>query len=84
MELMDRFFKPRSVAVIGASGTPGKLGYVIVKNIVDSDFAGRSRRAGARETRAHRPVRYQGRVGGLAVKPDERGARGTHADVLTV
>jgi acyl-CoA synthetase (NDP forming) len=28
------------VAVIGASGTPGKLGYVIVKNIADSDFAG--------------------------------------------
>ncbi len=40
MELMDRFFKPRSVAVIGASGTPGKLGYVIVKNIADSDFTG--------------------------------------------
>jgi acyl-CoA synthetase (NDP forming) len=40
MELMDRFFKPRSVAVIGASGTPGKLGYVIVKNIADSDFSG--------------------------------------------
>jgi len=37
---MDRFFKPRSVAVIGASGTPGKLGYVIVKNVADSDFAG--------------------------------------------
>jgi acetate---CoA ligase (ADP-forming) len=40
MNLMDRFFKPSSVAVIGASGTPGKLGYVIVKNIADSDFAG--------------------------------------------
>jgi len=38
--MMDVFFKPRSVAVIGASGTPGKLGYVIVKNIADSDFAG--------------------------------------------
>ncbi|UCD22747.1 MAG: CoA-binding protein [Chloroflexota bacterium] len=37
---MDLFFKPRSIAVIGASGTPGKLGYVIAKNIVDSDFAG--------------------------------------------
>ena len=40
MNLMDLFFKPRSVAVIGASGTPGKLGYVIVKNVADSDFAG--------------------------------------------
>jgi acyl-CoA synthetase (NDP forming) len=39
--MMDLLFKPRSVAVIGASGTPGKLGYVIVKNIADSDFAGK-------------------------------------------
>jgi acyl-CoA synthetase (NDP forming) len=38
--MMELFFKPRSVAVIGASGTPGKLGYVIVKNIADSDFNG--------------------------------------------
>jgi acyl-CoA synthetase (NDP forming) len=38
--MMDLFFKPQSVAVIGASGTPGKLGYVIVKNIKDSDFSG--------------------------------------------
>lgn len=38
--MMDLFFKPKSIAVIGASGTPGKLGYVIVKNIADSDFAG--------------------------------------------
>ena len=39
--MMDLFFKPRSVAVVGASGTPGKLGYVIIKNIADSDFAGK-------------------------------------------
>jgi acyl-CoA synthetase (NDP forming) len=39
--MMDVFFKPRSVAVLGASGTPGKLGYVIVKNIADSDFTGK-------------------------------------------
>lgn len=38
--MMELFFKPKSVAVIGASGTPGKLGYVIVKNIADSDFSG--------------------------------------------
>jgi acyl-CoA synthetase (NDP forming) len=38
--MMDPFFKPRSVAVLGASGTPGKLGHVILKNIADSDFAG--------------------------------------------
>ncbi|MBF0302999.1 MAG: CoA-binding protein, partial [Desulfamplus sp.] len=39
--MMELFFKPKSVAVVGASGTPGKLGYVIVKNIFDSDFAGK-------------------------------------------
>jgi acyl-CoA synthetase (NDP forming) len=38
--MIELFFKPKSVAVIGASGTPGKLGYVIVKNIADSDFSG--------------------------------------------
>ncbi|SDO35058.1 acetate--CoA ligase family protein [Desulforhopalus singaporensis] len=38
--MMELFFKPKSVAVIGASGTPGKLGYVIIKNIADSDFQG--------------------------------------------
>lgn len=38
--MMELFFKPKSVAVIGASGTPGKLGFVIVKNIADSDFSG--------------------------------------------
>ena len=38
--MMELFFKPKSVAVIGASGTPGKLGYVILKNIADSDFSG--------------------------------------------
>ena len=38
--MMELFFQPKSVAVLGASGTPGKLGYVIIKNIADSDFAG--------------------------------------------
>ena len=38
--MIELFFKPKSVAVIGASGKPGKLGYVIVKNIADSDFTG--------------------------------------------
>jgi len=38
--MMELFFEPKSVAVIGASATPGKLGYVIVKNIAGSDFSG--------------------------------------------
>ncbi len=38
--MMELFFKPKSVAIVGASGSPGKLGYVIVNNIANSDFAG--------------------------------------------
>jgi acetyl coenzyme A synthetase (ADP forming)-like protein len=30
--VLDKFFNPRSVAVIGASHTPGKVGYVLAEN----------------------------------------------------
>jgi len=38
--LMELFFKPSSVAVIGASTNSHKDGHVILQNIIDSDFAG--------------------------------------------
>ncbi len=38
---MEFFFRPRSVAVIGASHHPGKIGYQILKNIVDFGYSGR-------------------------------------------
>lgn len=31
---MEKFFNPKTVAVIGASHTPGKIGYVILENFV--------------------------------------------------
>lgn len=37
---MERFFKPTSVAVVGASTNPKKPGNIILQNIIDSDFAG--------------------------------------------
>ncbi len=37
---MEAFFKPKSVAVVGASATPGKLGYTVVENIINSGFKG--------------------------------------------
>lgn len=37
---MASFFKPASVAVIGASATPGKLGHVVLKNIIDGGYGG--------------------------------------------
>jgi len=37
---LDAIFRPRSVAIVGASRTPGKVGYVLTKNIVESGFGG--------------------------------------------
>ncbi len=41
IEKLDRIFKPRSVAVIGASRKPGKIGNQVLKNIIDGGFKGR-------------------------------------------
>lgn len=35
------FFNPKSIAIIGASRSPEKVGYQILKNIIDGDFKGR-------------------------------------------
>lgn len=38
---LDRFFKPRSIAVVGASRDQNKIGHVILKNIIDAGFKGK-------------------------------------------
>ncbi len=38
---LEPFFKPRSVAVVGASREPRKFGHVIFKNFVESEFEGK-------------------------------------------
>jgi acetyl coenzyme A synthetase (ADP forming)-like protein len=38
--MLDHFFTPTSVAVIGASTEPGKVGYDILKNLIDAQFQG--------------------------------------------
>lgn len=38
---LEAFFKPKSVAVIGASRQPRKFGHVIFKNFFDSEFKGK-------------------------------------------
>ena len=35
------FFNPQSIAVIGASSTLGKVGYNVLKNIIDSKYSGK-------------------------------------------
>lgn len=37
---MDGLFRPKTIAVIGASGTPGKIGYSVVKNLIDGKYEG--------------------------------------------
>lgn len=37
---LEAFFKPRSIAVIGASRKPEKVGYKIFENLVNSEFQG--------------------------------------------
>ena len=38
---LEKFFDPKSVAIIGASRQPGKVGYEILKNIVDGGYKGK-------------------------------------------
>jgi len=38
--MLDMFFNPKSVAVIGASATPGKLGYDVLANLQTSGYRG--------------------------------------------
>ncbi|MFZ5906735.1 MAG: acetate--CoA ligase alpha subunit [Nitrospirota bacterium] len=39
--MLDSFFTPKSIAVIGASRTPGKVGFDILRNLVQYDYQGR-------------------------------------------
>lgn len=38
---LSYFFNPKSIAVVGASSTPGKVGYNVLKNIIDSEYSGK-------------------------------------------
>jgi len=40
MKKLDAFFYPKSIAIIGASNNPTKLGHIVLKNFVDNGFRG--------------------------------------------
>ncbi len=40
IDMLDSFFNPKSIAIIGASRTPGKVGYDILKNSVQYGYQG--------------------------------------------
>lgn len=39
-EVLNGLLKPKSIAVVGASATPGKIGYTVLKNLVESGYEG--------------------------------------------
>jgi acetyltransferase len=39
-EVLTGLLRPKSVAIIGASATPGKIGHTVVKNLIDSGYKG--------------------------------------------
>ncbi|MGQ4833451.1 MAG: acetate--CoA ligase family protein [Candidatus Asgardarchaeia archaeon] len=39
--MLEGFFNPTSIAVIGASKTPGKIGFELLKNIVEGGYKGK-------------------------------------------
>jgi acetyl coenzyme A synthetase (ADP forming)-like protein len=41
MKKLDYFFRPKSVAVIGASRNPKKVGHVILRNFIEGKFTGK-------------------------------------------
>lgn len=38
---LDKIFKAKSIAIVGASSNPGKTGHIIMKNIIDRGFKGK-------------------------------------------
>ena len=39
-EVLTGLLRPKSIAIIGASSTPGKIGHTVVKNLLDSGYEG--------------------------------------------
>ncbi len=40
IEVLNGLLRPKAIAVIGASNAPGKIGYTVVKNLIDSNYQG--------------------------------------------
>lgn len=38
---LDGLLRPKSIAVIGASATPGKIGYTVLSNLIESKYKGK-------------------------------------------
>lgn len=38
--MLEKMFYPKSIAIVGASNTPGKVGYSVVQNLIEANFSG--------------------------------------------
>jgi acyl-CoA synthetase (NDP forming) len=38
---INAILSPTSIAIVGASATPGKIGYTVIKNLLDSKYSGK-------------------------------------------
>ncbi len=38
---LDSLLRPKSIAVVGASATPGKIGFTVLRNLLDSKYKGK-------------------------------------------
>lgn len=39
-ETINAILSPKSIAIVGASSTPGKIGYTVIKNLLESKYSG--------------------------------------------
>lgn len=39
--VLDKMLRPKSVAVVGASATPGKIGYTVIDNLIKGGYTGK-------------------------------------------
>ena len=40
-KLIDGTLRPKSIAVVGASATPGKIGYTVLENLIKGGYEGK-------------------------------------------
>lgn len=56
---LETLFNPRSIAIIGASNTRGKVGHSVMKNLLDAKFAGEIIPINIKETRVQGKLAYK-------------------------
>jgi len=56
---LDKIFKPKSVAVIGASDRPGSVGFALIDNLLNSDFRGKVYPVNMKRKRIHGKRAYE-------------------------